>query len=395
LQQSQFAPGPDTRGPYTFRVSGVGPDGAAICTASFPLSRASELSDAMWERSSPDARLVVPRHEWRRARIAAHARMAEALVELYRPAARDAVENVRFWLWMLELGTQTSVEVLARARYAFEIRVDPIVPVRVESVAGAVTVYVGASSARAPSASLDAVLGAAAGMLQTTVPELCATYALRRIVNESGDEGAVAGCADSRDILRGNRKRTIQLHKHEACSTCGRVVCNSSERTAVPPRGFYPRLVVCNVCPLGRDFRLWDGTRLMYESNISALSALREAKSATEAEQKAAVSAAEEEATRVTRGGVSAVSALNEVMIAVLLAIFRVAERKIDAAAPVTPLAAHLCLIPTKMVRVGFGGLLSPFYAAEPVERSPEDNAEPASKVAKTGTVEPAWPVAP
>jgi len=390
--ETQFAPGPNARGQYTFRVSGVSPDGAAISTASFPLGRASELADAMWasssskqERAERDER--DERAEWRRRRIAAHARMAEALVELYRPAARDAVENVRFWLWMLELGTQTPVEVLARARHAFEIRVEPTISVRVEANAGVVTVTVGPRSARAPCASLDAVLAAAAGMLETTGPELCATYALRRIVNDSGDDGLVSGCADSRDILRGNRRRTIVLHKHAVCSTCGNVVRNSAEKTAVPPRMFYPRLVVCNLCPFGRDFRLWDGTRLLYESRNSAL---REAKHEAK-EASAGVSAVP---------AVAAVAAMSEVMIAVLLSICRVAAAPAAAApgTPLTPLAASLCRVPTKMVRIGFDGLLSPFYRAADgtsgTSGTSEGNAEPtepSAKAARTGTAEPAW----
>ncbi len=414
--ETQFAPGPDARGHYTFRVSGVSPDGAAISTASFPLGRAIELADAMWESSSskpkPEQadrdercewlRARDGRAEWRRMRIAAHARMAEALVELYRPS-RDpkgnAVENARFWLWVLELGTQTPVEVLARARYAFEIRVEPIISVRVEANAGAITVAVGPRSARAPCASLDAVLAAAAGMLETTGPELCATYALRRIVNDSGDEGLVSGCADSRDILRGNRRRTIKLHKHAVCSTCGKVMCNSAEKTAVPPRMFYPRLVVCNLCPFGRDFRLWDGTRLVYESHTAALREADEAKQSNGGVAAVAAVAA-----------VSAASAMSEVMIAVMLSIFRVAATPAAATlTPLTPLAAHLCRVPTKMVRIGFDGLLSPFYRAEdltdrtgrtetskqrkaPAERA--EPAEPAAKAARTGTESPTWPVA-
>lgn len=391
--ETQFAHGPDARGPYTFRVSGVGPDGAAISTASFPLGRAAELADAMWARSSPNPALVVARLEWRRARIAAHARMAEALVGLYRPEARDAVASARFWLWLLELGTQTPVETLARARHAFEIRVEPIVAVRVEANGGAFTVHVGPRSARAPCASLDAVLGAAAGMLETTVPELCATYALRRIVNDSGDDGLVTGCADFRDILRGNRRRTIELHKHASCSTCGKVVCNSAERTAVPPRLFYPRLVVCNRCPFGRDFRLWDGTRLVYESHNSALREANEAKQAKEAKQ------AEQERSGVSAvPDVAAVAAMSEVMITVMLSILRVEAAAAAPGAPLTPLtplAAHLCRVPTKMVRIGFDGLLSPFYrAADGPSGTSEGNAEPtepSAKAARTGTAEPTW----
>lgn len=400
--ETQFAHGPDARGPYTFRVSGVGPDGAAISTASFPIGRAAELADAMWARPSPNPAPVVARLEWRRARIAAHARMAEALVDLYRPEARHAVASARFWLWLLELGTQTPVETLARARHAFEIRVEPIVAVRVEANGGAFTVHVGPRSARAPCASLDAVLGAAAGMLETTVPELCATYALRRIVNDSGDDGLVTGCADFRDILRGNRRRTIELHKHASCSTCGKVVCNSAERTAVPPRLFYPRLVVCNRCPFGRDFRLWDGTRLVYESHNSALREANEAKQAKQAKE----AKQEQERSGVSAvPDVAAVAAMSEVMIAVMLSILRVAAAPAAAApgtpgtplTPLTPLAAHLCRVPTKMVRIGFDGLLSPFYRAKDrteTSEAPAEPAEPAAKAARTGTAEPAWPVA-
>ena len=287
------------------------------------------------------------------------------------------MENVRFWLWMLELGTQTPVEVLARARYAFEVRVEPIVSVRVEANAGAVTVHVGPRSARAPCASLDAVLSAAAEMLETTGPELLATYALRRIVNDSGDDGLVSGCADSRDILRGNRRRTIELHKHAVCSTCGKVVCNSAERTAVPPRMFYPRLVVCNLCPFGRDFRLWDGTRLLYESHTSALREAKDAKQAKDAKDAKDASAGVSAVPVV-----AAVAAMNEVMIAVMLSILRVAAAPGTPLTPLAPLAASLCRVPTEMLRIGFDGLLSPFTSEGP-----------AAKTARTGAAEPAWPV--
>jgi hypothetical protein len=179
------------------------------------------------------------------------------------------------------------------------------------------------------------------------VAGLGARYALRRIAHRTNDDGAVVSCADAPDVLRGKRRRTIELHEHAACATCHRAI-RKKERTAVPPRAFFPRLVVCNLCPSGRAVALWDGTRLAYESATSSLRPASETGGAESAESHGAFP---------RQGAASvepnAVRAALEVMIAVLLAI----ERGASGAG----LAARARSVPLALLRLGFESLLAPF----------------------------------
>ena len=343
---SQFAPVPGEHG-HTVRVTGINPDGARIITASVPLESAGEMREALWARSAPRARSGSLRHDfgarwaWHEARNAAHARIADALVAFHRPARADAATNARAWLALLEAATQTPVESLLRARHAFEVRVAPVLELVVERGA----VRLGAHSAHAPP-TLDAALAFAADALGTDVAGLCAAYALRRITHRAAADGAVVECADASDVLRGKRRRTIELHEHAVCATCHRPVRKTTERTAAPPRLFFPRLVVCNLCPVGRAFALWNGTRLEYESHISALRVI--------AGPSARAGLAE-------TGEPNAVRAAREVMIAVLLATQRDAH---SASAAPSPLAARVRTVPSALLRTGFESLLAPFDAS-------------------------------
>ena len=337
--ETQFAPVPDEHG-HTVRVAGINPDGARIATASVPLESLSEMREALWARSGALRHDLGSRAAWHEAREAAHARIADALVAFHRPTRADAAANARAWLALLEAATQTPIETLLRASHAFEVRVAPVLELVVERGA----VRLGKFSAHAPP-TLDAALAVAAQALGTDVAGLCAAYALRRIAHHAGDDGAVVSCADAPDVLRGKRRRTIELHAHAACATCHRVIRKTAERTAAPPRLFYPRLVVCNLCPLGREFALWNGTRLEYESHNSSLRV-----SAGLGSGAANTSASAEP---------NAVRAAREVMIAVLLAIERGARAPLAA----TPLAASVRTVPSALLRMGFESLLAPFDA--------------------------------
>jgi len=334
--ETQFAPFPDEHG-CTFRVTGINPDGARIITASVPLESASEMREMLWARSGAKDVGHAARGGWHEARAAAHARAAAALVAFHRPTRADAALNARAWIALLEAATQTPVESLLRASHAFEVRVSPPLELVVERG----TVRLGAHSAHAPP-TLDAALAVAARALSTDVSGLCASYALRLIAHRANDDGAVVSCAHAPDLLRGKRRRTIELHEHAECATCHRAIRNTAERPAVPPRHFFPRLVVCNLCPLGREFALWNGTRLEYERHEGDISSLR-------------VSTGRG-ALREPSGEPNAVRAAREVMIAVLLAIERGAPR-----AGVSPLAACLRTFPSALLRTGFECLLAPF----------------------------------
>ena len=341
--ETQFAPVPDEHG-HTFRVTGINPDGARITTASVALESASEMREMLWARSGAKDVGHAARGLWHEARAAVHARTADALVAFHRPERADAAVNARAWLALLEAATQTPVERLVRASHAFEVRVAPVMEVVVERG----TVRLGAYSSHAPP-TLDAALSVAARALGTDVPGLCAAYALRRIAHRAGDDGAVVSCADASDVLRGKRRRTIELHEHAACATCHRHI-RKAERTAPPPRLFFPRLVVCNLCPLGREFALWNGTRMEYESHSSSLrvGTGRGRGAATTSEPSAEP---------------NAVRAAREVMIAVLLAIERAARAPL-ASAPNAALAASVRTVPSALLRTGFESLLAPFDAS-------------------------------
>lgn len=341
--ETQFAPVPDEHG-HTFRVTGINPDGARIITASVALESASEMREMLWARSGTG----VAREVWHEDRAAVHARTAAALVAFHRPTRADAAANASAWLALLEAATQTPVERLIRATHAFEVRVAPVLEVVVERG----TVRVGAYSAPAPP-TLAAALAAAAEALGTDVSGLCAAYALRRIAHRADDDGAVVSCADAPDVLRAKRRRTIELHEHAECATCHRAIRNTAERSAEPPRFFFPRLVVCNVCPLGREFALWNGTRMEYESHSSSLrvGTGRGRGAATTSEPSAEP---------------NAVRAAREVMIAVLLAIERAASAPLASAplAAQTQLAASVRTVPSALLRTGFESLLAPFDAS-------------------------------
>jgi hypothetical protein len=332
--ETQFDPVPVEHG-HTFRVTGINTDGARITTASVALESMGEMREALWAKSCA-RRDFGARAAWHEARKAAHARLADALVAFHRPSRADASANAREWLALLEAATQTPVERLLRARHAFEVRVSPVLELVVERG----KIRLGEHCYAAPP-TLDAALAVATQALGTDVPGLGARYALRRIAHRANDDGAVVACADAPDVLRGKRRRTIELHEHAACATCHRAIRSTAERTAVPPRGFFPRLVVCNLCPLGRAFALWDGTRLEYESHNSAL-------------RLVAASAGAGPSHGTATGEPNAVRAALEVMIAVLLAI----ERGASAA---SPLAARVRSIPVALLRAGFERLLAPF----------------------------------
>ena len=335
--ETQFAPVPDEHA--SVRVTGINPDGARITTASVPIESAGEMREALWARYTAGAPSDFgARAAWHEARRAEHARIADALVAFHRPARADAAANLRAWLALLEAATQTPVESLFRSRHAFEVRVAPVLELVVERG----TVRLGAHSAHAPP-TLDAALALAADALGTDVAGLCAAYALRRITHRAAADGAVVECADAPDVLRGKRRRTIELHEHAVCATCHRVIRKTTERTAAPPRLFFPRLVVCNLCPVGRAFALWNGTRLEYESHNSALRVI------------AGPSA---RAGLAGTGEPNAVRAAREVMIAVLLAIQR------GAPAASTPLASSVRTVPSALLRMGFESLLAPFDAS-------------------------------
>ena len=339
--ETQFAPVPDEHA--SVRVTGINPDGARITTASVPLESVGEMREALWSRHTARAgalRDFGARAAWHEARRAEHERIADALVAFHRPARPDAATNARAWLALLEAATQTPAESLLRSRHAFEVRVAPVLELVVERG----TVRLGAHSAPAPP-TLDAALDVAATALGTDVAGLCAAYALRRITHRAAADGAVVECADAPDVLRGKRRRTIELHDHAVCATCHRVIRKTTERTAAPPRGFFPRLVVCNLCPAGRAFALWNGTRLEYESHNSAL--------------RVSTCLGGGSANTSVPGAVpNAVRAAREVMIAVLLAIQR------GAPAASTPLASSVRTVPSALLRMGFESLLAPFDAS-------------------------------
>jgi hypothetical protein len=332
--ETQFAPVPDEHG-HTFRVTGINPDGARIITASVALESASEMREMLWARSGATGTSAA-RAEWHEARAAAHARTAAALVAFHRPTRADAAANASAWLALLEAATQTPVERLLRATHAFEVRVAPVLEVVVERG----TVRVGSYSAHAPP-TLDAALAVAAKALGTDVPGLCASYALRRIAHRADDEGAVVWCADAPDVLRAKRRRTLELHEHAACATCHRAIRNTAQRSAEPPSLFFPRLVACSLCPLGREFALWNGTRLAYdhEGSLRVITGLGRGA-----------------ARQPSSGEPNAVRAAREVMIAVLLATERGASAPGDS-----PLAARLRTVPSALFRIGFECLLAPF----------------------------------
>ena len=336
--EAQFGPVPDEHG-HSFCVTGINTDGARITTASVALENMGEMRAALWAKSCA-SRDFGARAAWHEARAAAHARLADALVAFHRPSRADASANARAWLALLEAATQTPVERLLRASHAFEVRVAPVLELVVERG----TIRLGNHSRAAPP-TLDAALAVASEALGTDVPGLGARYALRRIAHRANDAGAVVSCADAPDVLRGKRRRTIELHEHAACGTCNRAI-RKKERTAVPPRAFFPRLVVCNLCPSGRAFALWDGTRLAYESNTSSLRLV--AGGAASAESHGALQKQGAESVEP-----NAVRAALEVMIAVLLAI----ERGASGAG----LAARARSVPLALLRLGFESLLAPF----------------------------------
>ena len=347
---TQFAPIPHEP-KHTVRVTGINADGARITTASANLDSVDVMRETLFSRSATPETVEtvtslgellvvyqVARQAWHREREAAQARIADMLVAFHRPTRPDAAQNVRAWLALLEAVTQTPVEKMARTKYAFEVRVAPVLEVVVEKG----KIRLGEHSAAAPTTTtLDDALALAADALGTNVESLCATYALKRIAHRAGEDGEIIECVDSPNLLGGKKRRAIELHEHEKCATCHRAIRRTSERTAAPPRLFFPRLVVCNMCPAGQEFALWNGMRMEYDSHSSLL------RMSTRAGPFAAHEAA------ATRGEPNAVRAAREVMIALFLAIQR-------ANVVATPLVTSVRAVPTPVLRQGFEMLLGP-----------------------------------
>jgi len=345
--ETQFAPIPG--GPnLTVRVTAINTDGARITTASASLDSVEMMRDELFLHSTHDTArtllarrvtILVARREWHREREAAQARIADALVEFHRPANPDASRNVRAWLALLEAVTQTPVETIARARYAFEVRIEPVLEVVVEK--GKIRFDEHSVSAPATAtATLDDALSVAAEALGTDIRGLCAKYAIRGIVHRTGVNGEIVECADSGDLLRGKRRLALELHEHLVCATCHRAIRTTTEGTAAPPPIFFPRLVVCSLCPLGQEFALWNGMRMEYDIQGSSL----------RVSSRPGPFAAQQ-----TRGEPNAVRAAREVMIALLLAIERVNGNN---APGMPPLVAFVRGIPTPLLRMGFETLL-------------------------------------
>ncbi len=343
--ETQFAPIPEGRN-LTVRVTGINTDGARITTASASLDGIGMMRETLFLHSTPEtarsplARRVAildARQEWLRERDAARTRIADALVAFHRPANPDAAQNVRSWLALLEAITQTPVQTIARARYAFEVRVEPVLEIVVENG----EIRLGAHSATAPrTTTLDNALSVAAEALRTDIRSLCAKYAIRGIVHRTGVNGEIVECADSGDLLRGRRRLALELHEHLVCATCHRAIRTTTEGTAAPPPIFFPQLVVCNVCPLGQAFALWNGTRMEYDNQSSSL----------RVSTRPGPFAAQQ-----THGEPNAVRAAREVMIALLLAIERVNGNN---APGMPPLVEFVRGIPTPLLRMGFEILL-------------------------------------
>jgi hypothetical protein len=342
--ETQFAHIPEGRN-LTVRVTAINTDGARITTASAALDSVEVMRDELFLHSTHDTArsliargvtILVARREWRREREAAQTRIADALVEFHRPANPDASRNVRAWLALLEAVTQTPVETIARAKYAFEVRIESVLEVVVEKG----KIRLGEHSVTAPAITkLDDALSVAAEALGTDIRSLCVKYAIRGIVHRTGVNGEIVECADSGDLLRGKRRLALELHEHLVCATCHRAIRTTTESTAAPPPIFFPRLVVCNLCPLGQEFALWNGMRMEYDIQGSSL----------RVSSRPGPFAAQQ-----TRGEPNAVRAAREVMIALLLAIERVNGEKPG----MPPLVAFVRGIPTPLLRMGFETLL-------------------------------------
>ena len=338
--ETQFAPVPDEP-KHTVRVTGINADGARIITASANLDSVNEMRETLFTRSATPETVtsLVARQAWHREREAAQARIADTLVAFHRPTRPDAAQNVRAWLALLEAVTQTPVEKTARAEYAFEVRVAPVLEVVVEKG----KIRLGKHSAAAPATTtLDDALSLAAEALGTNVGSLCAKYALQRIAHRAGEDGEIVECVDAPDLLRGKKRRAIELREHNECATCHRVLRKTSERTAAPPRLFFPRLIVCNLCPLGQEFALWNGMRMEYDSHNSLL------RMSTRHGPFAA---------RRALGEPNATRAAREVMIALFLAIQRVNGTETTGAG--TPLVMSVRTVPPQLLRMGFEILLA------------------------------------
>lgn len=365
---TQFAPVPDDKNDkHTVRVTGINADGARITTASSNLDSVDAMRETLFSLSvTPEkaititspAELRAAREAWHREREAAQARIAEMLVAFHRPTRADAAQNVLSWLALLEAVTQTPVEKLVRAEYAFEVRVAPVLEIVVEKG----TIRLGGHSAAAPSTTtLDDALALAANALGTNVESLCATYALKRIAHRAGEEGEIIECVDSPNLLRGKKRRAIELHEHERCATCQRAIRKTSERTAAPPRLFFPRLIVCNLCPVGQEFALWNGMRIEYDVHNSLLRMSTRVGPFKFAAQETSV-----------RGERNVVRAAREVMVALLLAIQRESlakqlnelnelnELNDKHAQVTTPLVTIVRGVPTPLLRLGFEKVIRP-----------------------------------